>query len=202
MPGDVKCVNQKYEGGREPVGCDNTHTPDTARSTAESATPRSHPQQPAKSAPPPPAQPRASQKPQNKAKPSQPPALRYGNKHDKEQKKAWGADLEKDFRVAEHPGVKKASSGKQGFTDVRATSHDGRDGLLVEIKTTNLDKARPSDIARHVRQVKDYMGSNEFAHNAIQAAIQYEHRPVSQERAEQVENAFADEGITCVFLDD
>jgi hypothetical protein len=110
--------------------------------------------------------------------------------------------LQKDFRVAERPGVKKASTGEQGFTDVRGTSHDGRDGLLIEIKTTNLDKARPADIARHVQQVSDYMYSSDFAHDAIQAAIQYEHRPTSEERAVQVENAFADAGITCVFLDD
>ena len=69
----------------------------------------------------------------------EPPHLKRGREHDKEQKTAWRDDG-MDIEFAERPGVKKYGTGRQGFTDIRGLVGSGNDGLVVEIKSDDLDR--------------------------------------------------------------
>lgn len=174
------------------VSCGNTHTPDTARSSNAGATARSHPQQPPRSAP---------------ARRPQPPQLAHGNAHDREQKGLWEDELtEQGAEKLRSHVPEKASTGTRGFADVHASlDPDGRDGLFVEVKTDNLNKTQSQLdrlIREHVAQIDNYRFSPSFDHETTQAAIQFEHRPESDELLAYVERGFADAGITCIFLDD
>ena len=115
----------------------------------------------------------------------EPPALKHGREHDREQKQAWRADA-LDIEFAERPGVEKYSTGGRGFTDIRGRIGAGNDGLVIEVKSDDLD--RPSDatlrrrIRRYIAQIEDYMYSPSHEFDTIQAAVQFERRPASDHR--------------------
>jgi hypothetical protein len=135
----------------------------------------------------------------------EPPHLRRGKAHDREEKESWRRDG-LDIEFVERPGLEKYSSGKRGFTDIRGQVGDGNDGLIVEIKSDDLDRlteaALRRRIAKYVQQLEDYMYSPSFDYDTIQAAIQFQHRPRLPGRADAVESAFNDHGITCIWLDE
>ena len=135
----------------------------------------------------------------------EPPHLRRGRLHDREEKEAWRRDG-MDLEFAARPGLRKYSTGRRGFTDIRGRVGSGNDGLVVEIKTDDLDRLSESALrrrlARYVRQIEDYMYSPSLDFDTMQAAIQLQRRPTTPGRAELVEQAFNDHGISCVWLDE
>lgn len=110
-----------------------------------------------------------------------------------------------DLKIDDRSGLEKYGSGRRGFTDIRGRVGSGNDGLVVEVKSDDLDS--PSDaaltrrIARYVAQIEDYMYSPTLEFDTMQAAVQFQRRPVTPGRADAVEAAFNDHGITCVWLD-
>jgi hypothetical protein len=138
------------------------------------------------------------------ARHEEPAQLRRGRAHDREQKESWRRDA-MDIELAERPGLRKYSSGAQGFTDVRGRVGTGNDGLVVEVKSDDLDRlsqrALGRRIAKYVAQIEDYLYSPTLDFETMQAAVQFERRPVTRGRAEMVEDAFNEHGITCVWLD-
>jgi hypothetical protein len=78
--------------------------------------------------------------------------------------------------------------------------------LVVEIKSDDLDRlseaALRRRIAKYVRQLEDYMYSPSLDFETIQAGIQFRRRPRTPGRADAVEAAFNDHGISCVWLDE
>src|SRR3954454_1977045 len=92
----------------------------------------------------------------------EPPHLKHGREHDREQKDAWRLDG-LDIEFTERPGLTKYSSGRPGFTDIRGRVGAGNDGLVVEVKSDNLDRlseaALRRRLARYVQQIEDYMYS-------------------------------------------
>jgi hypothetical protein len=135
----------------------------------------------------------------------EPEQLTRGRAHDREQKEEWRRDG-MDVEFHERPGLTKYGSGRRGFTDIRGRVGSGNDGLVVEVKSDDLD--RPSDaalmrrVARYIAQIEDYMYSPSLEFDTIQAAVQFQRRPATPGRAEAVERAFNDHGITCVWLDE
>ncbi len=111
-----------------------------------------------------------------------------------------------DLEIEERPGLEKYGSGGRGYTDVRGRIGKGNDGLVVEVKSDDLDAlseaALRRRIAKYVTQIEDYMYSPSLAFDTIQAAVQFQRRPVTPGRADAVERAFNDHGITCVWLDE
>jgi hypothetical protein len=101
--------------------------------------------------------------------------------------------------------VKKHRTGRQGFTDIRGRVGDGNDGLVVEVKSDDLDRlseaALRRRIAKCVDQIESYMYSDDLDFDSIQAAVQFQRRPKIPGRAEAVEDAFNEHGISCVWLD-
>jgi hypothetical protein len=143
------------------------------------------------------------EKSQNKR--PEPEHLRRGRAHDREQKEAWRLDG-MDLEFAERPGVKKYGTGKQGFTDIRGRVGAGNDGLVIEVKSDDLDRLSEAGlrrrIANYVDQLESYMYSPDLEFDTIQAGVQFQRRPTTPGRAEAVESAFNDHGISCVWLDD
>lgn len=135
----------------------------------------------------------------------EPPQLRRGREHDREQKEAWRRDG-LDLEFAARPGLVKYSSGRRGLTDVRGRIGSGNDGLVVEIKSVDFDRladaALKRRLAKYVRQIEDYMYSPSLDFDTMQAGVQFEHRPLTPGRADLVERAFNDHGITVVWLDE
>ncbi len=134
----------------------------------------------------------------------EPEHLRRGREHDRAEKEAWrrdGLDLEFDDR----PGLVKYTTGRRGFTDIRGRVGSGSDGLIVEIKTDDLDRLSEAGLRRRVAediaQLGDYMYSPSHDFETIQAAIQFQTRPRIAGRAKLVEDSFNDHGISCVWLD-
>lgn len=135
----------------------------------------------------------------------EPPHLKRGREHDREQKSAWRLDG-LDIEFAERPGLEKYTSGRRGFTDIRGRVGDGNDGLVVEVKSDDLDRlteaALRSRLAKYVAQIEDYMYSPTLEFDTMQGAIQFQRRPSTPGRAEAVERTFNDHGISCVWLDE
>ena len=135
----------------------------------------------------------------------EPEHLRRGREHDREQKREWRLDA-LDIEFAERPGLEKYGSGRRGFTDIRGRVGAGNDGLVVEVKSVDLDRlteaALRRRIARYVAQIEDYMYSPSLDFDTIQAAVQFQRKPKTPGRAELVERAFNHHGITCVWLDE
>jgi hypothetical protein len=135
----------------------------------------------------------------------EPPHLVRGREHDREQKEAWQKDA-LDIEFAARPGLEKYESGRRGYTDIRGRVGTGNDGLVVEVKSGDLD--RPSEAAlwrrirKYIAQIEDYMYSPTLEFETIQAAVQFQRRPVTPGRADAVEAAFNDHGISCVWLDE
>ncbi len=140
-----------------------------------------------------------------KPKRPEPPHLKRGREHDRAEKEAWRRDG-MDVEFTDRPGLEKYSTGGRGYTDVRGRVGPGNDGLVVEVKAVDLDRlsdaALRRRLARYVRQVEDYMYSPSLDFETIQAAIQFQRRPVTPGRAELVERTFNDHGISCVWLDE
>jgi hypothetical protein len=135
----------------------------------------------------------------------EPAHLRHGREHDSEQKEAWRRDG-LDIEFVERPGLEKYRSGRRGYTDIRGRIGPGNDGLIVEIKSDDLDRPREATlrrrIARYIAQIEDYMYSPSHDYDTIQACVQFERRPASDERMRWIEGAFNDHGISCVWLDE
>jgi hypothetical protein len=135
----------------------------------------------------------------------EPSHLRRGREHDRAEKEAWRRDG-MDLEFAERPGLEKYSTGGRGFTDIRGRVGAGNDGLVVEIKSDDLDRLSDAGlrrrVAKYIAQIEDYMFSPSLEFDTMQAAIQFERRPVKPGRAELVERAFNDHGISCVWLDE
>ncbi|MEA2495436.1 MAG: hypothetical protein QOJ29_3347 [Thermoleophilaceae bacterium] len=135
---------------------------------------------------------------------TEPPQLKRGREHDRQEKESWHLDTI-DIEFADRPGLEKYSTGRRGFTDIRGRVGGGNDGLVVEIKSDDLDRLSDSAlrlrIAKYVAQVEDYMFSPSLDFDTVQAAIQFRTRPVTPGRAELVERMVNDQGISCVWLD-
>jgi hypothetical protein len=135
----------------------------------------------------------------------EPPHLARGRQHDREQKEAWQLDA-LDIEFAARPGLEKYESGRRGYTDIRGRVGIGNDGLVVEVKSDDLDRLTEAALRRRIRkyiaQIEDYMYSPTLDFDTIQAAVQFQRRPVTPGRAEAVEAAFNDHGISCVWLDE
>lgn len=110
-----------------------------------------------------------------------------------------------DIEFAERPGLKKYRTERQGFTDVRGRVGSGNDGLVVEIKSDDVDRlserALQRRIAKYVEQIESYMYSPSLGFETMQGAVQFQRRPLTPGRAELVERAFNNNGISCVWLD-
>jgi hypothetical protein len=130
--------------------------------------------------------------------------LKRGRAHDREQKEAWRLDG-MDIEFAARPGLEKYSSGRRGFTDIRGRVGTGNDGLVVEVKSDDLDRLSESGLrrrlAKYVAQIEDYMYSPSLDFETMQGAIQFRRRPLTPGRAELVEETFNDHGISVVWLD-
>jgi hypothetical protein len=139
-----------------------------------------------------------------KEKQPEPPHLKRGREHDREEKESWRRDA-MDLEITDRPGLEKYSTGGRGFTDIRGRVGAGNDGLIVEIKSDDLDRlsdaALGRRLAKYIRQIEDYMYSPSVDFDTIQAGIQFQRRPAVPGRAELVERTFNDHGITCVWLD-
>jgi hypothetical protein len=135
----------------------------------------------------------------------EPPQLRRGRDHDREEKQAWRRDAQ-DIEFADRPGLEKYGSGRLGFTDIRGRVGSGNDGLVVEVKSDDLDclsdRALERRMGKYIAQIEDYMYSPSLKFETIQAAVQFQRRPLTPGRAEMVESAFNDHGISCVWLDE
>jgi hypothetical protein len=136
---------------------------------------------------------------------AEPAHLKRGREHDREQKEAWRLDA-LDLEFAEKPGLEKYSTGRRGFTDVRGRVGTGNDGLVVEVKSDDLDRLTEAGLrrrlAKYVAQIEDYMYSPSLRFDSMQGAVQFEKRPVIAGRAEAVEQMFNEHGISCVWLDE
>jgi len=134
----------------------------------------------------------------------EPEQLRRGRVHDREEKQAWRRDAV-DLEFAERPGLLKYSTGRRGFTDIRGRVSGGNDGLVVEVKSDDLDRLSEAGLrrrlAKYVRQIEDYMYSPSLGFDTMQGAVQFQRRPRTPGRAEFVEQTFNDNGISCVWLD-
>jgi hypothetical protein len=110
-----------------------------------------------------------------------------------------------DLEFADRPGLKKYSTGGLGFTDIRGRVGTGNDGLVIEIKSDDLDRlsdaALRQRLAKYVRQIEDYMYSPSLDFDTMQAAVQFQSRPRAPGRADLVERTFNDHGISCAWLD-
>lgn len=117
-----------------------------------------------------------------------------------------------EHRKVEPPG---ALLGRSGRIDVRLEGRDGETGLpfyvVVEIKNTDWDRQAGGrvgvNVGRHRRQVWSYLeplldraDAGEVAW--AQAALAYPARPRTAGRADAIEAALADHGITAVWVDE
>src|SRR5256885_16776550 len=140
-----------------------------------------------------------------KQKREEPSQLTRGRRHDREEKESWRRDG-MDLEFADCPGLEKYSAGRRGFPDIRGRVGAGNDGLIVEIKSDDLDalsdRALSRRLARYVRQIQDYMYSPSLDFDTIQAGVQFQRRPTTPGRADLVERTFNDHGISCVWLDE
>jgi hypothetical protein len=122
----------------------------------------------------------------------EPLQLKRGREHDRQEKESWRRDG-MDVVFADRPGLEKYSTGRRGFTDIRGRIGTGNDGLIVEIKSDCLDRlsaaALRRRLAKYVRQIEDYMYSPSLDFDTMQAAVQFQRRPVTPGRRVRRANA-------------